>query len=196
MYGMVNRAISRYIREKYGEDTWERVASKANVRDVYMEMEQYPDSRSFDLIASLSEVTSLSPSQILTDVGEYWIKFVYASAYGELIDAAGDTLPEVLSNLNDLHAHAGASFKALKAPSFWISDVTEDSLILHYASEREGLAPLVVGLVRGLSNLLHTDCSVIQIGFKADIGDHDEFAVAFSKREDTATPAIPAQTVN
>ncbi len=195
MYGMVNRAISEFIKHKYGADTWERVASKASVRDEYVSMEQYPDSHSVDLVVALSETTTLSPAQLLTEIGEYWIEFAYNSEYGDLMDMAGDTLPEVLSNLDEMHTRVGESFADLTPPSFWISDVTEDSLILHYASEREGLAPMVVGLVRGLANLLNTECSVIQVGFRADTGGEDEFAVAFAPKEAPEKISKPAHTV-
>jgi hypothetical protein len=38
----------------------------------------------------------------------------------------------------------------LRPPSFTVRDETPTSLTLHYYSERAGLAPLVVGLLRGL----------------------------------------------
>lgn len=186
MYGMVNRAIELFIKEEHGNEIWERVASLANVTADFISMEQYPDAVSVSLVVELSKVTELTPNQILASVGEFWVDFAHKSAYGDLLDMAGDSLPEVLANLDDMHARIGQSFDALKPPSFWVSDLTEDSLILHYASEREGLAPMVVGLVRGLSKHLNTECSVIQVGFKGDTSEHDEFAVAFEKIE---TPA-------
>ncbi len=181
MYGMVNLAIEQFIKENHGQDTWETVASKTGVINDFISMEQYPDSDSVNLIVGLSKITSQTPAQILTAIGEYWITFAYNSEYGDLMDMAGDNLPDVLANLDELHFRVGHSFEDLSPPSFWITDVTEDSLILHYHSEREGLAPMVVGLVRGLSKHLQTECSIIQVGFSGDTGDHDEFAVAFEK---------------
>jgi hypothetical protein len=40
----------------------------------------------------------------------------------------------------------------LKPPSFSVSEQATDSLVLHYYSERPGLAPLVVGLLKGLGD--------------------------------------------
>ncbi|MEM8484690.1 MAG: heme NO-binding domain-containing protein [Bacteroidota bacterium] len=197
MYGMVNRAIEQFIRKEHGEEVWERVASKASVSHEFISMEQYPDSVSVNLVVGLSEVTGMGPAQVLADVGEYWVSFAYNSEYGDLLDMAGDTLPEVLANLDEMHTRVGQSFEKLDTPSFWVSDLTEDSMILHYNSSRDGLAPMVVGLVRGLGNLLDTDVSVIQVGFKGDTGDHDEFAVAFAKKEkaDLGTkPSVTSQT--
>ncbi|MFK7843871.1 MAG: heme NO-binding domain-containing protein [Rhodothermales bacterium] len=180
---MVNRAIEQFIKKYHGEAVWERVASKAAIHEGFTSMEQYPDSTSVDLVVGLSEATGKTPRQTLAEIGEYWVHFAYESEYGELLDMAGDTLPEVLSNLDDMHTRVGYSFEDLQPPSFWVTDLTEDSMILHYASSREGLSPMVVGLVRGLSKHLNTACSVIQVGFKGDTSNHDEFAVAFEKIE-------------
>ena len=193
MYGMVNRAIEQFIRKEHGESVWEQVASKAAVKDAFISMEQYPDSVSVNLVVGLSEVIGMGPAQVLADVGEYWVSFAHNSDYGDLLDMAGDTLPEVLANLDEMHTRVGQSFENLNTPSFWVTDLTEDSLILHYASDRDGLAPMVVGLVRGLGNLLDTDVSVIQVGIKGDTSDHDEFAVAFAKKETSAKKEAGAQ---
>ena len=97
------------------------------------------------------------------------------------MNLAGDTLPDVLSTLDATQSKSSHLFKQPEPISFWISDLTEDSLILHYASEQEGLAPMVVGFVRGLCKLIDTECSIIQVGFKGETSEHDEFAVAFEK---------------
>ena len=68
----------------------------------------------------------------------------------------------------------------LKPPSFWCTDLEETSLILHYVSEREGLTPMVSGLVKGLAKMLQVDCTVEQKKSKTDGHDHDEFLITFS----------------
>ena len=183
MYRMVNRAITQFIKITYGQEIWERVVSKANIQDDIIIIEQYPGGASLKLVGALSEITTRTTSQILISIGEYWLELIYKSEYGELLNGVGDTLPELLSSLDDIHTQANPSSEELVPLSFWISDLTEDSLILHYASDQDGLAPLVVGLVRALSKKLDTECSIIQVGFRGDMVDHDEFAVAFEKVE-------------
>jgi Haem-NO-binding len=78
----------------------------------------------------------------------------------------------------------------MTCPNFWTisitcSDTTIDSttgdeaLKLHYHSDREGLAPMVVGLVKGLGSRFNTDVEVTQTCSKAEGASHDEFLVKY-----------------
>jgi hypothetical protein len=53
-------------------------------------------------------------------------------------------------------------------------------LKIHYFSHRDGLAPMVVGLVKGLAKRFNTSINIKLIQAKADGHDHDEFEVQFS----------------
>ena len=48
---------------------------------------------------------------------------------------------------------------------------------LYYASERAGLAPMVVGLVKGLAKRFGQSVEVVQVLFKADVQGEDVFTV-------------------
>lgn len=181
MYGMVNKAIVKYISTKYGAETWENIKRRAElVDDNFINMEQYDDRVSVAMVVSAANAVGKTPAQILEEVGEYWIQFALDSDYGELLRNAGDTLPELLMNLDNMHVRVGYSFSELKPPSFWCTDIGESSLTLHYVSEREGLTPMVSGLVRGLARMLQFECTVEQKVFKTDGHDHDEFYVTFA----------------
>lgn len=194
MYGMVNRAIKQYIEAHFDTATWSQVKKRAQLlEDDFIGMDQYDDSVSVNLVVALSEVENLTPANVLERIGEFWIDFAYRSDYGPLIDMAGDTLPEVLMNLDDLHVRVGESFEDLKPPSFWCTEVTDTSLVLHYSSEREGLSPMVIGLIKGLGNHLGISCAIEQIVQRSEGADHDEFAVVFG--DDTSPETAKRQAV-
>ena len=96
-----------------------------------------------------------------------------------MLQKDGRTLAEFLCNLHNLHTHVALSFPNLEPPSFWCTDVTEGSLRLHYQSRRPGLAPMVIGLVRGLGVMFSTAVTVALARSRADGHDHDEFVVRF-----------------
>jgi Haem-NO-binding len=96
-----------------------------------------------------------------------------------MMDMSGDTLPEFLENLDNLHARVGVSFPKLQPPSFECSDIEEDSLSLHYRSNREGLAPMVFGLVKGLGTRFDTEVDITQTQSRDDGAEHDEFLVKY-----------------
>jgi hypothetical protein len=93
---------------------------------------------------------------------------------------AGRTLPEFLANLDQMHTRVQLSFPNLRPPSFTVRNATSDSLELHYYSERAGLAPLVVGLLKGLGERFGL---VLEIAVRRIEGDrpHDVFDVRWKE---------------
>lgn len=180
MYGMVNKAIVQLITNRYGVDIQRQVLQKAGVgHDEFISMEQYEDRESVALVVASAEVLNKSPAEMLEEVGEYWIDFALDSDYGDLLYLAGDTLPEILVSLDDLHVRVGESFPALAPPSFWCTNIEENSLTLHYASKRDGLSSMVIGLIKGLGKMLDVNCTIVQSAFKSQGSDHDEFLIRF-----------------
>ena len=180
MYGLVNKAIADMVRSKFGEDTWQAIRQKAAVEDTtFLSMEGYPDDVTHRLVKAGSEVLGLSPAQVMQAFGEFWVEFTATEGYGELMDMSGDSLPEFLQNLDNLHARVGVSFPQLKPPSFDCHEVDDQALTLEYRSEREGLAPMVVGLVKGLGTRFDTEVEVEQTQSRDEGADHDEFLIQY-----------------
>lgn len=182
MYGMVNLAIQGFIAQRYGDAVWQQVKQRATP-DIshFLTMEQYPDEVTLNMIGTAADLTGDEARGMLEAIGEYWIQFAQRSGYGDLLQVIGTTLPEALTNLDNMHARVGLTFPDLKPPTFWCTDVGEHSLILHYQSEREGLDPMIPGMVRGLAAMLNTPASVKQIGSKGDGADHVQFLVEFGE---------------
>jgi hypothetical protein len=176
MYGMVNLAIQEFLCGHYGPDIWAATRSKSSMEfDNFLTMEQYPDQLSVDILAAASDLVAKPVSQLLEELGEYWIGFAERSGYGELMEVLGNDLFEALQNLDNLHTRVGFAFPDLLPPSFWVTDIQGDSLVLHYQSARMGLAPMVVGLVRGLGQRFNQNVRIEQIDSRGS--DHHRFNV-------------------
>ena len=187
MYGLINQAIRGLVTEKFGEETWNRIRAEAGVEgEDFVAMESYDDAVTYDLVAAASKELDLPAETVLETFGEYWVEYVGQENYGEFMNAAGKTLPEFLENLDQMHARVMLSFSELTPPSFRVTDRTDDHLVLHYYSEREGLAPLVVGLVRGLGQRFETEVEIEHTRSKSEDGEHDQFDVRFRP---TVTPS-------
>jgi hypothetical protein len=130
-------------------------------------------------VKAASVVLGLSPSEIMQAFGEFWVKYTSEEGYGEMMDMSGDNLPEFLENLDNLHARVGVSFPHLQPPSFECTDMEEDSLKLHYHSSREGLTPMIFGLVKGLGARFETEVEITQTQSRDDGAEHDEFLVKY-----------------
>jgi hypothetical protein len=151
MYGLINKAVEDLVRNKFGDVAWERIRVRAGLPDEpFISMQQYDDKVTADLVAAASAELGAPPEAILEEFGAFWVRYTSESVYGELMKTAGRTLPEFLRNLDQMHTRIKLSFPHLRPPSFTVCDETPSGLTLRYYSERAGLAPLVVGLLKGL----------------------------------------------
>ena len=178
MYGLVNKAVEDLVTSKFGAEAWEEIAKKAGVEDTgFISMDPYPDQITYGLVAAASEVLEQSAEELLEAFGEYWTLYTAREGYGDLMDISGECFSGFLENLDNLHARIALSFPELRPPSFRCEQKDEGSLILHYYSTRDGLAPMVRGLVKGLASMFKVEISILQIEFKSKGADHDAFRI-------------------
>ena len=180
MYGLVNRAIEELICSNFGEKTWEAIRTEAGVEiEAFICMEPYPDEVTYQLVDAASKILGLPAETILQTFGEYWTLYTAREGYGELLKVSGKTLPEFLHNLDNLHARVGLLYPELRPPSFECTHLDEAGLLLHYRSEREGMAPLVVGLLEGLSKMFATKLAIEHLQKRTTDGAHDIFKLTY-----------------
>lgn len=194
MYGLVNQAIRDMILVNHGEEAWTRVRQRAEVEVEQFEgMEPYPDDLTHRLVRAASEELGQDAHTLLRAFGEFWVKYTATEGYGPLMEMAGASLPEFLHNLDDLHARVGVNFPQLQPPSFDAEDQGEGAMHLHYHSRREGLAPMVIGLVEGLGDRFQTPVQVQQLACRSQGADHDVFAVRYEPQAPSSdcTPEQP-----
>lgn len=110
------------------------------------------------MVAQASERTGKSVASLLQAFGRYWILFTARSTYGDLLDGSDD-LESFLFQLNSLHESVATSMPKLIPPSFGV-EPSDSGLIVLYVSEREGLEPMVTGLLEGLLETFGLDGDV------------------------------------
>ena len=183
MYGLVNKAIEDMVCSNHGEETWEEIKRKAEIEvDTFVSMEGYPDDVTHRLVKAASEVLGLSAAQIMHAFGEYWVQYTAKEGYGEMMNMSGDSLPEFLENLDALHTRVGVIFPKLQPPSFECTEAEAQTLHLNYYSDRQGLAPMVKGLVKGLGKRFDTEVEVTQTESREDGHDCDQFSIKYSQK--------------
>ena len=65
----------------------------------------------------------------------------------------------------------------LRPPAFSCENETENSVELIYESSRDGLSPMVIGLLTGLGKRFDKDLKVEQTAFKKDGNGPDRFFI-------------------
>ena len=109
--------------------------------------------------------------------GEYWILYTAHEGYGDLLSLSGNTLAEFLGNMDMLHSRISGIMPDLQPPKFKTRNVQENSLELEYYSHRDGMVPMVYGLLRGLGKRFGTPCTVEQIYERKNADDCHVFLV-------------------
>lgn len=182
MYGLINKAVEGLVRSRFGDAAWDRIRARAGLPDEpFVGMEQYPDKTTYDLVGAASAELGAPAESILEEFGVYWVTYTAEAGYGELMRSAGRTFPEFLRNLDQLHTRVRLSFPHLAPPSFSVSEETESTLVLSYYSVRPGLAPLVVGLLRGLGDRFALDVAARSERVEGE-RPHDRFHVSWRAR--------------
>jgi hypothetical protein len=180
MYGMVNKAVEDMVCLHHGADTWERIKALAGVTEVmFFTNEAYPDDLTYRLVAAAAETLGASGEDVLVLFGEHWITCTAADGYGALLSAAGSSLPEFLANLPSFHGRVAMIFPDLKPPRFACTEVSSSSLNLHYYTHRSGMAPFVLGLLKGLGKRFGTPVNARMVESRESGADHDVFEVTW-----------------
>jgi hypothetical protein len=189
MYGLVNQAMEYMVCEHHGEETWERIKQHANVDiEMFLGMEVYPDEISFALFESACVVLHLSMDELLERFGRCWFTFTSLVGYDHLLALAGSSLEELLENLDTLHSCLVDGFPEIKAPTFTYDQVAPHEYHLHYHSERAGLAPMVIGLVKSLAENFGEEVEVSQLHARDAGHDHDVLRIRMLHREENRLP--------
>jgi hypothetical protein len=182
MYGMVNKAIEGMVVEEAGGAIWRTILDQAGLADeIFISNEAYPDEVTYRLVTVSSEVLNRSMNDILEDFGIYWVMKVARVEYGDLMSLQGMGIGEFLDHLPNFHSRLEMIFPNFKPPRFEVSGRQPGSLILHYHTHREGLAPFVVGIIKGLGQFYETAVTVEHIHDRGSTDDHDQFRISWQE---------------
>jgi hypothetical protein len=181
MYGIINKAAETFVRSRYGDAVWDRVRLKAGLPDEpFISMNRYDDSATYGILGAASEVTGTHAEQVIEAFGVYWIEYVFDAGYGRMVLTTGDTLATAFRRLDEMHDRIRLAFPDSQAPRFSVVGETTEGLTVDYRSERPGLAPFVIGLIRGIGRRLGSEVSAVHERVQPHDGPaHDRFHVSW-----------------
>jgi Haem-NO-binding len=164
MYGMINLAIREMVIEYYGDNTWNELKKRTGGDgEEFVSMNAYPDALTYQMVGHLTGLLSVPADKLLEKIGEYWITHTANQGYGPILDMAGNNLVEFLKNLNTMHRGVANSMPEMVIPIFTVTDEKPRSIVLEYHSRREGLQPMVLGLIKGLGQRFGVTCKISMI---------------------------------
>ncbi len=180
MYGLVNKAVKGLVISAHGEDIWKQICNENDFYDYdFVAMKSYPDELTYKLVKSASDVLGASQEAILESFGVYWITYTADEGYGDLMSTSGDSFTEFLENLDFLHDRLGDVMPYLKPPMFKTRNKNDNSLELEYHSDRIGLEPMVLGLLKGLGKRFNLNVQAELFALKGEEHDCSIFKVSW-----------------
>lgn len=181
MYGIVNRAVEELIIERFGLDKWEEIKLKAGFNSAgFMTLKPYPDELTFKLVGAASEILNVPADKLLEAFGEYWILYTAEKGYGEMLNLAGDSFPAFLKNLNMLHGRVSNLMPELAPPQFECRNEKQNSIELLYRSHRNGMIPMLYGLIKGLAKRFDNEVVIEEIESSVDENTTVTFLLTWS----------------
>ncbi|MGL2965816.1 heme NO-binding domain-containing protein [Flavobacterium sp. XGLA_31] len=161
MYGIVNKAIEDLIITNYGREKWTAIHKRSGIEpDFFISNEAYDDAITFKLASAVSEEINIPLSEVLHAFGEWWVLKTTKEKYGGLMESGGTNLKEFLINLPLFHNRVILIYPKLTPPEFKVEELSDNCLLLHYISKREGLQDFVRGLIQGLGKLFNTETTI------------------------------------
>lgn len=152
MYGMLLESVEHFLREKYGEKTWNLIRSRAGVKNhVFVTHERYPDHLILDIASAAAEVigkqTKMTPDDFIEFFGTCFVKFFSNYGYDRIIKVSGRYFRDFLDGIDNLHEHMRFAYPKLMSPTFFCSEETSTGLLLQYKSKRRGFLRYVMGQI-------------------------------------------------
>jgi len=180
MYGMINQAVRKLVVDNHGEPTWKKICSEAGLTETdFSSLQKYPDDVTYKLVGAASKVLGAPPEKILEAFGEYWTEYAKETSFSRLLQFGGRTMEEFVNNLDQMHAKIKFSLPELEPPMFRATDITPAGFRLHYYSKRPGLAPVVVGMMKGVAKIYNLQIEMKLERPRGPNHDHDEFSVTY-----------------
>jgi Haem-NO-binding len=180
MYGIVNKAIEDLVITNFGEEKWEAIKERSGIDiDFFISSEPYDDDVTFKLAIAVSEEMNMTVGDVLIAFGEWWVIKTTTEKYTGLMQSGGNNLKEFLLNLPNFHNRVMLIYPKLTPPEFKVSDVTENSIQLHYFSKREGLQEFVRGLIQGLGKMYDTPVTIELMQTRNDGSTHEIFKISW-----------------
>lgn len=190
VYGLVNQGLQDFVVSVGGAELWRAVRTAADVdAEMFVSGDIYPDAMTAQLVDAAGRVLDMPTTLLLRRFGKHWILYTARRGYGAIFDTMGRTLVEFLTNLDMMHTRLSLGMPELRPPSFVCEPFDDGRIRVEYRSDREGFAPMVIGLLEGLAEMYGLEVAVRHTAQRSPGRDHDEFVLEPMAARSTAAPS-------
>lgn len=166
MYGLVNQAIRDLVLKSAGEDAWQDISQAASHDGgSFQPLKSYPDQLTYALVGASSEHLKTPAPDLLRAFGSHWVTYTGLNGHRAIFSAypkGKEGLIKFIEDLDAMHASIMMAMPELRPPEISCQRVGDHALRVFYYSQRQGLAPMVIGLLEGLLTYFEVSGTVIQ----------------------------------
>lgn len=180
MYGIVNKSIQDLVVFNFGKEKWNSIRERSGVaQEFFISNDPYDDDITFQLANAVAVEMNMSLSEVLIAFGEWWVLKTTKEKYAGLMESGGTNLREFIFNLPVFHNRIMLIYPKLSPPEFKVTDITNNSVNLHYLSNREGFQEFVRGLIQGLSKMFNENIDLELIQSRNEGHSHEIFKITW-----------------
>ena len=164
MKGTIIKCLEELVSSQYGKEKWQQSLDEAglNKTTMFLPFADIDDAMVMNIMMAVCKNLNLSLPQAAEAFGDYWVN-VYSQKMYPQYYIKHKTAKDFLVNMDNLHAVLTKSIKNSNPPRFEFEWRDENTLIMHYKSQR-GMIDFVVGLIKGIGRYYHENIRVKKIG--------------------------------
>lgn len=149
---MIHKAARDMVIARLGEEEWRALADECALTSHHLITTAYfDDAVILRLIAVVAQRMEIAQDAALEAFGVHWIRYAASSDYARVMAMAGGDIETFIDNLDRMHASIKSTMPLARMPSFRLIAADAEGLDVLYQSEREGLAPFVLGILNALA---------------------------------------------
>ncbi len=195
MYGLVNRALQRFICNSYGDSAWTEIAQVSGLRlDEFEPLLLYPDELTESIVAAAALRLRQGPDELLEDLGTFLVSHPSYEAARRLLRFGGSDFVELLQSLDELPDRARLALPGLDFPRISVDMPIPGRIVLVCGRGLPGFSRVLTGLLRGLADDYGTLAMIDHDGSAGEEArinvDIHNTSFARARRFDLATPVV------
>jgi hypothetical protein len=153
MHGLINRSLQCFVRDTYGQETWARVAARAECGlEGFEALAIYDDMLTERVLAAASALLDKPREALLEDLGTYLVSHPKLEPVRRLLRFGGETFEDFLHSLGDLQGRARLAVPDLEVPEIDLRGHAPGSYTLNCRFGLAGSGYVMMGILRALAD--------------------------------------------
>ncbi len=167
MKGVIVKCLSNLVKEKFGEDKWERVLEMSGLPTnmTFVSTQDIDDSEVLKVVGNVCSVLNITLQQAADAFGDYWVNEFAPKIYSPYYVGV-NSAKDFLLKMDRVHESSTKRIPNARPPRFEYEWENDNTLIMKYKSHRN-LIDFLVGLIKGVGKYFNENLTVTKIDDKS-----------------------------